>query len=100
MRGLTGSERARLSAMAHGLKPLVQVGRDGVTEAQIENIDRALEDHELIKVRFLGRKEEKRELSGEISERTGSELVGLIGNVAILYRESPDPSKRRIKLSG
>jgi RNA-binding protein len=100
MRGLTGSERARLRAMAHGLKPLVQVGREGVTETQIENIDRALEDHELIKVRFLGRKEEKRELSGEISERTGSELVGLIGNVAILYRESLDPSKRRIKLSG
>jgi RNA-binding protein len=83
-------------AAAHGLKPLIQVGKAGVTDGLIGALDAALSDHELVKVRFIGHKDERTELSAAMVERTRSHLVGIIGNTAVLYRESPDPAKRRI----
>jgi RNA-binding protein len=97
--GLKGSEKKYLRGLAHGLKPLVQVGKKGVTGEVITSVDLALGDHELIKVRFLEFKEEKKALSETIAEKTGSELAGLIGNVAVFFRRHPDPAKRKIKLS-
>ena len=97
--GLKGSEKKYLRGLAHGLKPLVQVGKKGVTGEVIASVDLALGDHELIKVRFLEFKEEKKALSETIAEKTGSELAGLIGNVAVFFRRHPDPAKRKIKLS-
>ena len=96
--GLKGSEKKYLRGLAHGLKPLVQVGKKGVTGEIIASVDLALGDHELIKVRFLEFKGEKRALSETIAEKTGSELAGLIGNVAVFFRQHPDPAKRRIRL--
>ena len=93
---LTGRQRRRLMAAAHGLKPLVQVGKAGATNGLIGTLDAALSDHELVKVRFTGHKDEKTELSAAMVERTQSHLVGIIGNTAVLYRESPDLAKRRI----
>jgi RNA-binding protein len=93
---LKGRQRRRLMAAAHGLKPLVQIGKAGVTDGLISALDAALSDHELVKVRFTRHKEERTELSAAMAERTGSHLVGIIGNTAVLYRESPDPAKRRI----
>ena len=95
---LKGSEKKHLRGLAHGLKPLVQVGKKGVTGEIIASVDLALGDHELIKVRFLEFKGEKRALSETIAEKTGSELAGLIGNVAVIFRQHPDPAKRRIRL--
>ena len=57
MKQLTGKERRRLRGLAHGLKPLVHVGRNGVTDGVIDDADRALRDHELVKIRFLGENE-------------------------------------------
>jgi RNA-binding protein len=93
---LTGRQRRRLMATAHGLKPLVQVGKAGATDGLIGALDAALLDHELVKVRFTGHKEERTKLSAVMAERTRSHLVGIIGNTAVLYRESPDPAKRKI----
>ncbi len=59
-------------------------------------MDEALESRELIKVRFVDFKGEKKDLIREIAERTSSEAVGLIGNVAILYRRQPTRKKRKI----
>ena len=95
---LKGSEKKYLRGLAHGLKPLVQVGRRGVTDDLVASANLALGDHELIKVRFLEFKGEKKSLSGEIAEKTGSELVGLIGNIAVFFRQHPDPAKRKVRL--
>jgi RNA-binding protein len=97
---LKGSEKKALRGLAHGLNPLVQVGKKGVTDELIASVGCALDDHELIKVRFLDFKEEKKTLSEQIAEKTGSELVGLIGNIAVLFRQHPDPAKRRIRPAG
>ncbi len=96
---LKGSEKKELRGLAHGLKPLVQVGKKGVTGELVASVDLALGDHELIKVRFLEFKGEKKALSQEIAEKTGSELVGLIGNIAVFFRQHPDPAKRKIRRS-
>jgi RNA-binding protein len=95
---LKSSQRKYLRSQAHHLKPLVTIGVKGVTQQLIGSVDLALKDHELIKVKFGEFKEAKKEISEEIATATKSELVGLIGNIAILYRQHPEPEKRKIKL--
>ncbi|HNZ10190.1 MAG TPA: ribosome assembly RNA-binding protein YhbY [Smithellaceae bacterium] len=99
METLKGSQRKNLRAQAHHLKPLVMIGAKGVTDQLVGSVDIALNDHELIKVKFGEFKEAKKEISEEIAKATKSELVGLIGNIAIFYRRHPDPEKRKIKIS-
>ena len=98
MENLKGSQRKHLRGEAHHLKPLVMIGTKGVTEQLIGSADFALKDHELIKVKFGEFKEAKKEIAAQIAKATKSELVGLIGNVAILYRQHPDPEKRKVKI--
>ena len=95
---LKGSQRKYLRGEAHHLKPLVLIGTKGVTDQLLGSVNQALKDHELIKIKFGEFKEAKKEISEEIAQATKSELVGLIGNVAILYRRNPDPEKRKIKM--
>ena len=97
-RVLSGHDRKFLRAQAHSLDPVVIVGKQGLTEAGISAIGRALDTHELIKVRFNDFKDQKRELSAQIAEQTQSDLCGLIGHVAIFYREHPEPEKRKVNL--
>ncbi len=99
MEPLKGSQRKYLRAQAHHITPLVIIGAKGVTEQLLASVDMALNDHELIKVKFGEFKEAKKEISGEIAGATKSELVGLIGNIAILYRQHPKPEMRKIKVS-
>jgi RNA-binding protein len=93
MEKLTHEQMKKLKAAAHSLKPVVQIGQKGLTEPVIAAIAKALEDHELIKIKFLDYKEEKRELADEITVKTGSSLVDIIGNIAIIYKENPDSKK-------
>lgn len=98
MEQLKGSQKKYLRAQAHHLKPLVIIGTKGKTGQLIGSVDLALKDHELIKVKFGEFKEAKKEISEEIAQATKSELIGLIGNIAIFYRQYPEPEKRRIKI--
>ena len=98
MEQLKGSQRKNLRSQAHHLKPLVIIGAKGLTEQLIGSVDLALKDHELIKVKFGEFKEAKKEISGQIAKTTKSELIGLIGNIAIFYRQQHNPEKRKIKL--
>ena len=95
---IKGSVKKYLRAQAHHLKPLVIIGAKGLTDGLIASVDLALQDHELIKVKFGEFKEVKKEISAQIALLTKSELVGLIGNIAILYRQQPEPEKRKIKI--
>jgi len=76
----------------------VIIGAKGVTEQLLGSVDLALKDHELIKIKFGEFKEEKYDISEEIAKATKSELVGLIGNIAIFYRQHTNPEKRKIKI--
>ena len=98
MEKLKGSQKKYLRAQAHHLKPVVMIGAKGSTTQLISSVNAALNDHELIKIKFGEFKEAKKEISQEIAGKTKSELIGLIGNIAILYRQNPNPEKRKIKL--
>ena len=80
------------------MKPLVIIGQQGVTDTVIQAINDALDLHELIKIKFNSFKEQKKELAAEIEQQTRSELLGIIGNIAIYYRQQPDKDKRKIQL--
>ena len=98
MEKLKGSQKKYLRSQVHHLKPMVMIGRNGINENVIKSVDYALNDHELIKLKFGDFKETKKEMSAEIAEATQSEIVGIIGNIAIFYRQHPEPEKRKIKI--
>ena len=98
MEQLKGSQKKYLRSQAHHLKPLVLIGRNGINKQVIASVDLALKDHELIKVKFGEFKEEKKEISAQIAQGTKSEVAGIIGNIAIFYRQNSEPEKRKIKI--
>lgn len=95
---LNSKQRKILEKAAHDLQPVVIVGGAGMTDGVIQMADKALADHELIKVKFNEYKEEKQELTNELCEKTNSTLVRIIGNVAILFREAEKEEDRKFKL--
>lgn len=98
MAGLKGSQRKYLRGVAHSYKPLVQIGKEGLSDGVLGAIDAALEAHELIKVKIAADRDERETFVPIIEERLSCECVGTVGRVAILYRENPDPEKRRVAL--
>ena len=98
MKELTSKDRRHLRALAHHLSPIVNIGHKGVGEAVIKDVKRALDVHELIKVKFLDFKDQKKELTQELSQSTGAQSAGLIGNIAILYLQNPKENERTVHL--
>lgn len=98
MEKLKGSQRRFLRSQANTMKPMVHIGKNGLSEQVVAAINEALDDHELIKIRFLDYKDQKKELSAEIEKTCHCEMVGMIGHVALFYRQQTDPEKRVIKL--
>jgi len=97
---LKGSQKKYLRGLAHSLNPAAFVGHKGLTDTLTAEIDQALEASELIKVKFneFKEKEQKKELIERIALATGSHVAGMIGHVAIFYRQNKDAEKRVIKL--
>ena len=98
MSELAGWKKQYLRGLAHHLKPLVQIGKFGVTDKLVAAIEKALDDHELVKIKFIGFKDEKDELTKKISVEVRAEVVGLIGNVLTVYRKNHDKEKSKIKI--
>jgi RNA-binding protein len=91
---LSDRQRRFLRGRAHPLKPVIQLGTAGLTEAVALETDRALHDHELIKVRArASERRERQALFAALAARTGSALVDQIGHVAVLYRARPGIAK-------
>ena len=93
---LSGKDRAELRAEAHHLKPTVHVGQHGLTPTLVQSLDDALRTHELVKVQ-LGRNldEKPRDAAHTLGERTGSEVIQVIGRTATLYRYNPNLDDKR-----
>ncbi len=88
---LAGFQRRYLRKLAHSLKPSVFVGEAGVSEGVLGALDRALSDHELVKVR-LRDAQDRKTAAQSIADRSGAELCGLVGRNLVLYRANPDNS--------
>ena len=94
---LTSTQCKHLRGVAHSLKPVVVVGKAGLSDSLFTEANRTLDDHELIKVKLQGcDRRERRTVSAQLVDRLSASLVGLIGNVVILYRRQSDPERRRI----
>lgn len=91
---LTDKQRRHLKGLAHPLKPVILMGNSGLTDAVVAETDRALGDHELIKVRLPGVDREERDAALKtLAERTSSAFVARIGHVAVLFRPRPKVSR-------
>ncbi|ADK81380.1 ribosome assembly RNA-binding protein YhbY [Sediminispirochaeta smaragdinae] len=95
---LSSKQRAYLRKLAHDLNPVVMVGKEGMNNNIVRATERALDEHELLKLRFVDHKQEKREMSRYLADECSAELISVIGNVAILFRQARDPDRRQIKL--
>ena len=85
----------QLRAIGHKLKPVVTVAGNGLTEPVYAELERALGDHELIKVKLaVGSREDRAAVTKEICDRTGAQLVQSIGNVVVILRRTAAPDPR------
>ncbi|MDO4222789.1 MAG: ribosome assembly RNA-binding protein YhbY [Acinetobacter sp.] len=88
-RRLSNVENKKLRAIGHALNPVVMLGVNGLSERVIEETLRALNDHELIKVKIAGEDRELRQqLIEELAQATQAEIVQKIGKVVLLYRKA------------
>jgi len=95
---LTNPQLSKLKGLGQLLEPVLKVGHAGLSDGFIASLDKALTDHELVKVKFSDFKDQKKILSPQLAERTSSRLIMRVGNVAVLYRPNADPEKRKLKL--
>jgi RNA-binding protein len=94
---LSGKQRRHLRALGHGLAPIVQLGKDGVTGNVVSALDQALEDHELVKVRILASAlVDRNEAGDQLAKDTNSEIAQIIGNVLLVYRRHAEEPKIRL----
>ncbi len=87
----TPQQIKHLRTLAHDKKPVVSLGRHGLTDAVLEELDIALNHHELIKVKVgVGNRELRDQVVAQMCERSGATLVQRIGNIATLFRRNPE----------
>tara|TARA_B100001250_G_scaffold377197_1_gene366095 strand:+ start:4005 stop:4301 length:297 start_codon:yes stop_codon:yes gene_type:complete len=98
MNKLTSANRKYLRSLAHHIEPVVLIGKNGINNGVINSIEIALNSKELIKIKFRDFKDQKKKLSKDIERDTESNIVGIIGNILILYKKSDDPDKIKIQI--
>ncbi|MFS0822624.1 ribosome assembly RNA-binding protein YhbY [Bacillus sp. 1P02SD] len=97
---LTGKQKRFLRSKAHHLDPIFQVGKGGVNDNMIKQISDALEARELLKISVLQNCEEDRDtVAEELSKGAKAELVQIIGNTIVLYKESKENKKLELPKS-
>ncbi len=97
---LTMEQKKHLRGIGHDLKPIVTIGGNGVSEGVLAELERALADHELIKLKIAaGERDDRQPVIDYVTAETGSELIARIGKVALLHRENPraDAKKSNVR---
>ena len=88
---LSGKQRRYLRSLGHSLSPVVQVGREGLSDALVAAVEAAFGDHELIKVKVGQQSDlDRHQAADEVARRTSSEVAQVLGNTVLLYRAHPD----------
>lgn len=87
---MNSADKKKLRAEAHSLKPVVMIGQSGLTAAVLAEIEQALNNHELIKVKIRAERDERKRISEKICADTGAELIQGIGQITVIYRLNPD----------
>lgn len=88
---LTGKQKRYLRSLAHNIDPIFQIGKAGINDNMISQIDETLENRELIKIHILQNNfDDKNDLAQTLSQATNSEVVQVIGSMIVIYRESQE----------
>jgi RNA-binding protein len=94
---LSNAEKKQLRQLGHALKPVVIIADNGLSESVCAELNRALDNHELIKVKIRAEsREEKVEIQQALCDQSGAELVQAIGNIVLIYKRA---EKQNAKLS-
>jgi RNA-binding protein len=89
MEPLTNGQIRAFKAQAQRMKATLKIGKEGLSPQFLAALDEALKHHELVKVKFDEFKEQKKELTPQLAEKTASHLITRLGNVVVLYRPKP-----------
>ena len=96
---LSPEQRREYRAIAHNLKPVIIVGDKGLSEGLQEELDRALNDHELIKIKVASTdREVRQEAIQALCASSGAELVQTIGKIAVILRRAKKPNPKLANL--
>ena len=88
---LNGKQRSYLRGKANEMNPIVRVGKEGISEGVIEDLDKALDDHELVKGRVLNNTlVDVKDAAYELADSCNAEVIQIIGNVFILFRRNQE----------
>ncbi len=90
---LTQEQKKQFKSIGHHLKPIVTIADNGLTEGVLAELDRALNDHELIKIQLRAERDDRTALIEQLCAQSSSLLVQSIGKVALIYRKNPQPNK-------
>lgn len=93
---LTNKQISHLKGLGQKLDPVLVIGRNGVTESFVKGLNEALDQHELVKVRFGDFKDQKKTLAPELATKAAGHLVQRVGNVALYFRQQAAPERRKI----
>ncbi len=93
---MTPIERKKLRSQAHQRKPVVLIGQAGLTDAVLSEIELALDNHELIKIRIRsGDRAVRKAISTEICSTADAELIQTIGQISTIYRKNLTKTEKR-----
>lgn len=91
---LKSYQRAFLRSQAQALSPIVNVGKEGLSDGVVEHLDAALTSHELVKVRFQSSKDQIKDLSNVLEEKTDSVIVATTGFTTVFFRQDESDPER------
>lgn len=96
---LSAQQKKQFRSLGHGLKPVVTVAEKGLSESVLAEINRALGDHELIKIKIaVADRDARKALIGELCSATGAEIVQEIGKIALVFRQAKRRDERKSNL--
>lgn len=92
---LTQEQKKQFKAIGHHLKPVVTVAEQGLSEGLMAELDRALNDHELIKIQLrLAERDDRAAILTELCQQSSALLVQTIGKTALIYRKNPNANPK------
>ncbi|MCE2027475.1 YhbY family RNA-binding protein [Sessilibacter corallicola] len=96
---LSSDTKKQYRAIGHNLKPIVTIAGNGITEGVLDELFRALRDHELIKIKVaIAERDVRKSVTGDIVEQTGAEIVQEIGKTVLLFKKAGKPNPKLTNL--
>ena len=88
---VNSKQKKKFRAIGHSLNPAVTIAGNGLSEAVMNELNRALDDHELIKVKIVGDREERQAIVEKLARFRATEVIQVVGGIALIYRPAKEP---------